>query len=146
MFSICIQLYSRDYVKVFAGRRLLHRVSGKGVDTDEKYLKKIDDDKDDEFDDDDDECDDDDDRDDRDEREDGYDDKRSFGKLSYEKRRRRDANVVSIQGTAEPIRIVFRSDPWVTRRGFFAHYTVGQAGNPVEPSLYRMFTFTGVCC
>lgn len=120
-------------------------MSGKGVDTDEKYLKKIDDDKDDEFDDDDDECDEDDrddhdERDDRDEREDGYDDKRSFGKLSYENRRQRVTNVISIQGTAEPIRIVFRSDPWVTRRGFFAHYTVGQAGNPVEPSLYRLFT------
>ena len=112
------------------GRRLVHRVGGKGDDDDRKYLKKIDRDDDDDDDDDDDECDDYD-RDDRDDRDDRSDDKRNYGRYSYQERRRRDARVVSVQGTGEQIRIVFRSDPWVTRRGFFAHYTMGQAGNGI---------------
>ena len=117
---------SYDSVKVFVGRRLVHRLAGKGEDMDEKYLKKIDDNDDD--DDDDDDCDDLDrnDGDDKDERD---DEKRNFHQYLRQKKRRRDASVISIQGTGEQIRIVFRSDPWVTRRGFFAHYSVGQAGS-----------------
>ena len=115
----------------------MYRLGGK--DDDHEYLKKIDDD-----DDDDDKCDDydrndkddndkDDDR-DGDDDDDDDDEKRSIHKGSIRKRfhepksRRRDSSVVSIQGTGEVVKIVFRSDPWVTRRGFFAHYSLGQAG------------------
>lgn len=113
----------------------MYRLGGK--DDDHEYLKKIDDD-----DDDDDKCDDydrndkdDNDKDDdRDGDDDDDDEKRSIHKGSIRKRfhepksRRRDSSVVSIQGTGEVVKIVFRSDPWVTRRGFFAHYSLGQAG------------------
>ena len=113
---------------MFVGRRLVHRLAGKGEDMGEKYLKKNGDDDGD--DDDDDDCDDFD-RKDGDDKDDRDDDKRNFRQYFPHKKRRRDASVISIQGTGEQIRIVFRSDPWVTRRGFFAHYSVGQAGNKI---------------
>ncbi|XP_074617376.1 zinc metalloproteinase nas-39-like [Acropora palmata] len=125
-----------DYVKVFLGTRLLYRLGGK--DDDHEYLQKIDADDDDD-DDDDDKCDDydrnDKDDNDKDDDDDDDDEKRSIRKRFYEpKSRRRDSSVVSIQGTGEVVKIVFRSDPWVTRRGFFAHYSLGQAvicGSPL---------------
>ena len=114
------------------GTRLLYRLGGK--EDDDEYLKEIDDDDDD----DDDKCDDydryDKDDNDKDDDDDDDDEKRSLHKRSIRKRfyepksRRRDSGVVSIQGTGEVVKIVFRSDPWVTRRGFFAHYSLGQAG------------------
>lgn len=108
---------SHDLVKVFVGRRLVRRLTGGGGEEDNRYFK--DDDGDDDNDDDDDECDDDDDGDDR------YG-KGKYDGYMYAAEENREARVVSIHGTGELITIVFKSDPWVTRRGFFAHYTVGQ--------------------
>ncbi|KAJ7357565.1 zymogen binding [Desmophyllum pertusum] len=120
-----------DLVKVFVGRRLVRRLTGGGGEEDNRYFKN--DDGDDDNDDDDDECDDDDDDDDDDDR---YG-KGKYGGYMYAAEENREARVVSIHGTGELITIVFKSDPWVTRRGFFAHYSVGQAlcGGPlVAPS------------
>ena len=105
-------------VKVYQGRRLIRRLTRGGESEDDKYFK----DKNDDYDDD--ECDDDDDDDDYD------DDNDKNGKRNYmfaePLRADRKAKVVSVHGNGEPVRIVFKSDPWVTRRGFFAHYTMGK--------------------
>ena len=101
------------------GRRLVRRLTKGGGEKDNLYFK--DDDGDDDDDDDDDECDDDDDdRKDVDIGKGLY-----FGEYMY-KEKDRQPRVVSIHGTGEVVRVVFKSDPWVTRRGFFAHYSMGQ--------------------
>lgn len=106
-------------VKVYQGRRLIRRLTRGGESEDDKYFKDKNDDNDD------DECDDDDDDDD-----DYDDDNDKNGKRNYmfaePLRADRKAKVVSVHGNGEPVRIVFKSDPWVTRRGFFAHYTMGK--------------------
>ncbi|XP_027053451.1 CUB and sushi domain-containing protein 1-like [Pocillopora damicornis] len=119
-----------DLVKVYQGRRLIRRLTRGGESEDDKYFKDKNDDNDD------DECDDDDDDDD-----DDYDDDNDKnGKRNYmfaePLRADRKAKVVSVHGNGEPVRIVFKSDPWVTRRGFFAHYTMGKAlcGGPLAPA------------
>lgn len=93
-------LCSYDFVEIYVGRRLVRRLSG--GDDDDDY----DDDK--RHYDDDDKCDDDD---------DGIDD---LDDIDEEE----DGGVIIIQGTGEMIRIVFKSDYSVTRRGFFAKYHV----------------------
>ena len=110
---------SYDLVKVFVGRRLIRRLTGGGGQEDNKYFKDDgdDDDDDDDDDDEDDECDDDD--------GDDWDSKGKFSEFIHGGKKR-EARVVSIHGTGEVVRIVFKSDPWVSRRGFFAHYSMGQ--------------------
>lgn len=126
-------------MEIYVGRRLVRRLSGGGRDDD-------DDDDDKHHYDDDDECDDDDDDDfddldDIDEEEDGR------------------PRVVTIQGTGEIVRIVFRSDFSVTRRGFFARYTTVASAPPGEigachsllrrrclGSSYVHLFLTNVCC
>ena len=123
MLLIC----SYDYVKIFVGSRLLYRLVGK--DGGDEYLKKIDGDDDGEDDDDDDECDDYDNNHTDDGEDDDDDEKRAIQQHYDIPKRRRDSRIVSLHGTGEVVKIVFISDPWVTRRGFFAHYSLGQAGN-----------------
>ena len=105
--------------------------------TDDDYDDDGDDDDDDDGDDDDDDDDgddDDDDDDDDDECDDDDDDDRKdvdFAKGMYfaehmYKEKHKEPRIVSIHGTGEVVRVVFKSDPWVTRRGFFAHYSMGQ--------------------
>ena len=102
------------------GRRLVKRLTKGGGQEDNLYFKDDDGDDDDD-DDDDDECDDDDD--------DGKDvdfaKKMFFAEQMY-KEKQQEPRIVSIHGTGEVVRVVFKSDPWVTRRGFFAHYSMGQ--------------------
>jgi len=102
-----------DYVDIYVGRRLVRRLSGGDDDDDDDDDNKDDYDDDDECDDDDDVHDSLDDLDDIDEEEDGR------------------PKVVIIRGTGEMIRIVFRSDHSVTKRGFFARYNVATLPPPV---------------
>ena len=105
---------SYDYVDIYVGRRLVRRLSGGDDDDDDDDDDKDDYDDDDECDDDDDVHDSLDDLDDIDEEEDGR------------------PKVVIIRGTGEMIRIVFRSDHSVTKRGFFARYNVAALPPPGE--------------
>lgn len=93
-------------MEIYVGQRLVRRLSG-GDDVDDD---RDDDDKKADYDDDDD-CDDDDldDLDDIDDEEDG---------------------VLTIHGTGEMIRILFRSDYSVTRRGFFVRYKIASPQLP----------------
>ena len=106
------------------GRRLFKRLTKGGEGRDNQYFKDDDGDDDDD-DDDDDECDDDDDDDDYDSKEVDFAKGMYFAEHMY-KKEPQEPRVVSIHGTGEVVRIVFKSDPWVTRRGFFAHYSMGQ--------------------
>lgn len=110
------------------GRRLVRRLTKGGGEKDNLYFK--DDDGDDDDDDEDDECDYDDDREDVDFGKGLY-----FGEYMY-KEGNRGARVVSVHGTGEVVRVVFKSDPWVTRRGFFAHYSMGQGEYWIELRLH----------
>ena len=116
---LCICYFSSyDLVKVFVGRRLVKRLTKGGGQEDNLYFKDDDGDDDDDDDDDDDECDDDDDDDRKDV---------DFAKgMFFAEQKQQEPRIVSIHGTGEVVRVVFKSDPWVTRRGFFAHYSMGQ--------------------
>ena len=105
------------------GRRLVRRLTKGGGEKDNLYFKDDDDDDDG----DDDKCDDDDDddEDDDDRKELDFAKGMYFAEHMY-KKEHQEPRVVSIHGTGEVVRIVFKSDPWVTRRGFFAHYSMGQ--------------------
>ena len=109
-------------VKVFVGRRLVKRLTKRGGEEDNLYFKD-DYGEDDDDDDDDDECDDDDDDDDR---KDVDFTKGMYFAQQMHKEKHQEPRIVSIHGTGEVVRVVFKSDPWVTRRGFFAHYSMGQ--------------------
>ena len=113
---------SYDLVKVFVGRRLIKRLTKGGGEKDNLYFKDDDGDDDDDDDDDDDECDDDDD----DDRKDVDFAKGMYFAEHMYKEKHKEPRIVSIHGTGEVVRVVFKSDPWVTRRGFFAHYSMGQ--------------------
>ena len=115
---------SYDLVKVFVGRRLVKRLTKGGGEKDNLYFKdEYGEDNDD--DDDDDECEDDDDDDDDDRKDVGFAKGMYFAQQMH-KRKRQEPRIVSIHGTGEVVSVVFKSDPWVTRRGFFAHYSMGQ--------------------
>lgn len=98
-------LASYDFVEIYVGQRLVRRLSGGDDDDDDDDNKKAD------YDDDDD-CDDDD-LDDLDDIDDDEDD-----------------GVLTIHGTGEMIRILFRSDYSVTRRGFFVRYNIASPQLP----------------
>lgn len=92
-------------MEIYVGQRLVRRLSGGDDDDDDDDNKKAD------YDDDDD-CDDDD-LDDLDDIDDDEDD-----------------GVLTIHGTGEMIRILFRSDYSVTRRGFFVRYNIASPQLP----------------
>lgn len=96
-----------DFVEIYVGQRLVRRLSGGDDDDDDKD----DDNKKADYDDDDD-CDDDD-LDDLDDIDDDEED-----------------GVLTIHGTGEMIRILFRSDYSVTRRGFFVRYKIASPQLP----------------
>lgn len=109
-------------MKVYQGARLIRRLTHGGESYDKKYFKNKNDENDD------DECDDD----DEDQKDDNDDDeKNGKRKYTFAEPLRADskAKVVFVHGNGEPVRIVFKSDPWVTRRGYFAHYTMGKGNN-----------------
>lgn len=102
-----ISIASYDFVEIYVGQRLVRRLSGGDDDDDDKD----DDNKKADYDDDDD-CDDDD-LDDLDDIDDDEED-----------------GVLTIHGTGEMIRILFRSDYSVTRRGFFVRYKIASPQLP----------------
>lgn len=101
-------LYSRDYVQIMQGWRVVRRLSGvygrDDVDDDDG------DDGDDGDCDDDDECDD--------------DDKNGDGRLKRKEDSFQCVKRIYIRGTSEMITIIFKSDQYFTRRGFEAVYHV----------------------
>ena len=102
---------SYDYVEIYLGVRLVRRLSGDDDDDD----ADDDDDKKKQHYGDDDKCDDDDD----------FDDLDDLDDIDEEEDERK---IITIRGTGEMIKIVFRSDYSVTSRGFFARYNVAAPG------------------
>ena len=93
--------YSYDFVKIYVGRRLVRHLTGDDVDDDDNDDKH--------------KCDD---------KHDKDDEKDISWYFNHDEGL--DVKVVTIYGTGEMIRILFSSDASVTKRGFFAKYTVMQ--------------------
>lgn len=88
---------------MYVGRRLVHRLSGDDAD---------DDDDDDRFE----KC-------EKDDKDDGDDGEGIFG-WYFNRDEELEDESVTIQGTGEMIRLVFMSDYSITKRGFYAKYSV----------------------
>lgn len=101
-----------DSLHIYVGRRLVHRLSGDDAD---------DDDDDDRFE----KC-------EKDDKDDGDDGEGIFG-WYFNRDEELEDESVTIQGTGEMIRLVFMSDYSITKRGFYAKYSVMKAicGGPL---------------
>ena len=98
----CFPFCSYDFVKIYVGSRLVRYLTGDDVDDDDDHDTHKCDDKDDK------------------------DDEKEIFSWYFNGDEGLDGKTVTIYGTGKMIAIVFSSDRSVTKKGFFAKYTVMQ--------------------